>query len=73
LISEIILIGIPSVSTSIVFSNLLKADWLNFGKIRAAYADVGSDTAANSIYDFYNVGVPYGNNPIYSASTTEKT
>ena len=62
----------PSLSTSIVFSNLLKADWLNFGKIRAAYADVGSDTAANSIYDFYNVGVPFGTNPIYSASTTSR-
>lgn len=62
----------PSVSTSIVFSNLLKADWLSFGKIRAAYADVGSDTAANSIYDFYNVGTSFGNNSVYSFSTTTR-
>ena len=37
----------PSVSTSFVFSDLLsktgKFDWLSFGKLRASYAQVGSD------------------------------
>lgn len=37
----------PSVSTSFIFTELLKNsstfDWLSFGKIRASYASVGSD------------------------------
>ena len=34
----------PSISTSFVFSELWKNKWLSFGKIRAAYAQVGADT-----------------------------
>ncbi|HEA22273.1 MAG TPA: SusC/RagA family TonB-linked outer membrane protein [Pricia antarctica] len=34
----------PSLSASYVFSNNLESSWLNFGKLRAAYAEVGSDT-----------------------------
>jgi TonB-linked SusC/RagA family outer membrane protein len=35
----------PSISASYVFSESLKLpSWINFGKIRAAYAEVGSDT-----------------------------
>jgi TonB-linked SusC/RagA family outer membrane protein len=36
----------PSVSASFVFSDAFKnaPKWLNFGKVRAAYAEVGSDT-----------------------------
>ncbi|MBG6235585.1 TonB-linked SusC/RagA family outer membrane protein [Pedobacter sp. CAN_A7] len=42
----------PSVSGSFIFSELLKgSSWLNFGKLRATYADVGS---ANGITAFSN-------------------
>ena len=34
----------PSLSASYVFSNNLDSSWLSFGKLRAAYAEVGSDT-----------------------------
>ncbi|MEJ7735817.1 MAG: SusC/RagA family TonB-linked outer membrane protein [Chitinophagaceae bacterium] len=37
----------PSVTTSFVFSEALRGsipEWISFGKIRAAYAEVGSDT-----------------------------
>ena len=34
----------PSVSASWVFSELLKARWLEYGKLRASWAMVGSDT-----------------------------
>lgn len=36
----------PSVSASFVFSQAFSGlpDWINFGKVRAAYAEVGSDT-----------------------------
>ncbi|NQX55661.1 SusC/RagA family TonB-linked outer membrane protein [Pedobacter panaciterrae] len=35
----------PSISSSFVFSELLpKSEWFNYGKLRASYANVGSDT-----------------------------
>lgn len=62
----------PSVSASIVFSNLIKQDWLSFGKIRAAYAKVGSDTGANQLINSYNIGVPFGNNVTNFYNNTAK-
>lgn len=32
----------PSVSTSFVFSNVMDSNWLNFGKLRLNYAEVGN-------------------------------
>lgn len=48
----------PSVSLSYVFSEMFSSlpEWLRFGKIRAAYAEVGSDTDVS----------PYANNLFYS-------
>ena len=54
----------PSVSTSIVFSNLIKADWLSFGKFRANYAEVGNDT------DPYQVFSSYVPNPAFGSSAS---
>lgn len=49
----------PSVSASYIFSQSLMPDskWLSFGKIRAAYAEVGSDTDVPPYSDvlFYNI------------------
>lgn len=36
----------PSVGTSFIFSNLIENDILSFGKIRAGWAQIGSDLAA---------------------------
>ncbi|MGB3775961.1 MAG: SusC/RagA family TonB-linked outer membrane protein [Leeuwenhoekiella sp.] len=51
----------PSLSASYVFSNNLNSDWLSFGKIRAAYAEVGSDTDvppySNTL--FYNINANF--------------
>lgn len=60
----------PSVSASIVFSNLLKQQWLGFGKLRAAYAEVGSDTAADQLRNRFIVQTSFGNIPVYSYNTT---
>jgi TonB-linked SusC/RagA family outer membrane protein len=60
----------PSVSASLVFSNLLKQDWLSFGKLRAAYAEVGSDTNADQLRNRYIAQASFGNNPVYSYNTT---
>ncbi len=49
----------PSVSLSYVFSNSFKdkPEWLTFAKVRAAYAEVGSDTDVPPYSDalFYNI------------------
>ncbi|KKL50552.1 hypothetical protein LCGC14_2304350, partial [marine sediment metagenome] len=51
----------PSLSASYVFSNNLNSDWLSFGKLRAAYAEVGSDTDvppySNTL--FYNINANF--------------
>lgn len=60
----------PSVSASIVFSNLLKQQWLSFGKVRAAYAEVGSDTSADQLRNRYIAQASFGNNPVYAYNTT---
>lgn len=60
----------PSVSASMVFSNLLKQQWLSFGKLRAAYAEVGSDTGADQLRNRFVVQTSFGNNPVYSYNTT---
>ncbi|PWN70061.1 SusC/RagA family TonB-linked outer membrane protein [Chryseobacterium phosphatilyticum] len=50
----------PSVSASVVFSNLIQQNWLNFGKIRAAYAEVGSDTGADRLRNRYQSQPSFG-------------
>ena len=47
----------PSVSGSFVFSELMKGSFINFGKLRANYAQVGNDT---DIYNLYNTYVLNG-------------
>ena len=51
----------PSISTSFVFSDALpgRPSWFNFGKLRAAYAEVGGDTD------------PYTNVLTYGISSTQ--
>ncbi len=54
----------PSVTTSFVFSEALAGvlpDWITFGKLRIAYAEVGSDTDVS----------PYSNNLYYSISAQQ--
>jgi TonB-linked SusC/RagA family outer membrane protein len=57
----------PSVSTSFIFTELLKnsgtSSWLTYGKLRASYASVGSDIAFNQVNLAINNGSLYGSNP----------
>lgn len=56
----------PSVSGSYVFSEHLKTlTWLNFGKLRLGYAEVGSDGDVAPYADqlFYTVNANFINNP----------
>lgn len=50
----------PSVSASLVFSNLIKQDWLSFGKVRANYALVGNDTDPLQIFNTYGINPAFG-------------
>ncbi len=71
----------PSISTSLVFSELIKQDWLSFGKLRLNYAEVGLGTDFDRINDTYNVNTAFGagsasvkntkNNPNLKAETTK--
>ncbi|WP_234111201.1 SusC/RagA family TonB-linked outer membrane protein [Chryseobacterium sp. R2A-55] len=63
----------PSISGSVVISNwsFLKDSALNFGKIRASYAQVGSDTGANQLLNTYGVTTAFGS-PTYVYNTTAK-
>ena len=48
----------PSVSGSFIFSHFLdKAEWLNYGKLRASYADVGSVNGINAFSGQLNYGI----------------
>nr|WP_281370803.1 TonB-dependent receptor [Microbacter margulisiae] len=61
----------PSISGSFIFSNLLKWNWLTFGKFRLNYAEVGNDAPFGSLYDTYTNNGWYGSNLMYSVNTTE--
>ncbi len=52
----------PSVSASLVFSELVKWNPLSYGKLRLSYAQAGSDIAPYQTTNFYGLGDPYGSN-----------
>ncbi len=61
--------GYFSIGTSLVFSDLMKADWLNFGKIRASYAEVGNDSPPGR-YGYKEFGPILGGFPTANNSDT---
>ncbi len=62
----------PSVSGGFIFSNLLKNySWLSYGKLRASYAQVGSDASPYSVFDTYTIGNLFGTNPQAYANSTK--
>ncbi|MDB5007222.1 MAG: TonB-dependent Receptor Plug Domain protein [Mucilaginibacter sp.] len=62
----------PSVSAGFIFSELLKDyKWLSYGKIRASFAQVGSDAPLYATLDTYSINPPFGANPQTVASTVK--
>lgn len=63
----------PSVSASLVFTDLIKSaglsNWLTFGKVRGAFGRVGSDLNPYTLNQSYALGTPYGSNPTMSVPT----
>lgn len=62
----------PSASLSVILSDLLGTNGgsLSFAKLRAGWAQVGSDTAPFRLSDPYLLGAPVGNNPTASPSNS---
>lgn len=61
----------PSVTGSFVFSNVLKADWLSFGKIRAGWSSIANGTNPYARGTFINIGSPFSGSPVYSNPNTK--
>jgi TonB-linked SusC/RagA family outer membrane protein len=61
----------PSISGSFLFSELLKKQWLQLGKIRLNYAEVGNDAPFASIVDTYVPVAPFSGNPLASVANTK--
>ena len=59
-------------SSSLVFSGLMDINWLNYGKIRMGYAEVGNDLPANNVYDSYSVINHFGNVALSSFNSTKR-
>jgi TonB-linked SusC/RagA family outer membrane protein len=58
-------------SGSFVFSNLIDANWLRFGKLRVGYAEVGNDTGALNVYDVYTRSNNFGGAVLTSLPSTK--
>jgi len=61
----------PSVATSYIFSQHIKADWLSFGKVRVNYAEVGNSAPFASIFDVYSKPSPFGSTTMFSVPSTK--
>ncbi len=62
----------PSVTTSMIFSNLIDQDWLSLGKIRLNYAEVGNSAPALSVKDVYYASAPFSGTSLTTVSSTKK-
>ncbi|MDD4970050.1 MAG: SusC/RagA family TonB-linked outer membrane protein [Paludibacter sp.] len=60
-----------SVAGSFLFSTLVKQDWLDLGKVRLSYAQVGNSAPFDNLKDTYSVITPF-NTSLYGVSSTKK-
>jgi len=49
----------PSITGAFVFSEVVKQNWLSFGKVRLNYAEVGNLAAFDALLDKYTVNTPF--------------
>lgn len=62
----------PSLSGSFIFSELLDAGWLRYGKIRLNYAEVGNGGQWGYLRDIYVAAPPFDINPVVSGSDIKR-
>lgn len=58
----------PSVSSNLIFTQLVDVPFLSYGKVRAAWAQVGSDTGPFQLLDPYISDAPFNGFPRYTGS-----
>lgn len=56
----------PSVSGSFIFSEVVKTDWMNLGKVRLGYAKVGNDAPWGVLKDTYDQIPSYAGTSMFS-------
>lgn len=61
----------PSVSGSFLFSNMVESPWLQLGKLRVGYAEVGNDAPFASITDTYRQFTTFNGTPLFSLPATK--
>ncbi|WP_188654198.1 SusC/RagA family TonB-linked outer membrane protein [Yeosuana aromativorans] len=49
-----------SATGSIIFSQLINADWLSFGKVRGNYGTVGNGTTPYQVFNTFAISSPFG-------------
>lgn len=62
----------PAISGSFLFSNVVKAEWLNLGKFRLNYAEVGNDADPLSLVNTYTRSSNFNGEPVYTLPNTNK-
>ena len=56
----------PSISASVLLSNIVDADWLSFAKLRGNYAEVGNDTNPYNVFNTYTIFSGFNGNGVAS-------
>lgn len=59
----------PSVSSSFVFSELIDAPFIFFGKLRINYAEVGNNPPPLRVKDTYTILSPFAGNPLFTVNS----
>ena len=62
----------PAVSGSVLFSNFINKNWLNLGKFRMNYAEVGNDADALQLINTYTRSSNFNNEPMYTLPNLNK-
>lgn len=62
----------PAVSLGFTFSEVVKAPWLSYGKVRVNYAEVGNSAPAQSLYDPYEKPAGFNGIPIFTVPSTKR-
>lgn len=60
----------PAISASLVYSELLDVDFMDFGKFRVNYAEVGNDAPVQSLRTNYNIQSTFGGVTLATAPNT---
>ncbi|MGI9526643.1 MAG: SusC/RagA family TonB-linked outer membrane protein, partial [Weeksellaceae bacterium] len=60
----------PSITSSFVFSQLIDANWLSFGKLRAGWSNTGNGTDAYSLKTYFDTSLPFLSGTRYTNPST---